>query len=183
MKYNIILFIVVGIIALKAEAQKGNNEFSFNAEAAIPGLQDENGFGGFIKYAYGIGQSGQLTISAGFAKFVSGNSNENDKTITRLIPFLLGYKKNIHHWFIEPRAGLGEMGGKITMNGDFIRPSVAALFYGIGGGYTAGRFSFGLHFQAAHGIENSSAGSWYNRNFYYTGVFIGYSILQTNSSH
>ncbi|MEO7462308.1 MAG: hypothetical protein ABIT96_06240, partial [Ferruginibacter sp.] len=78
---------------------------------------------------------------------------------------------------IEPKIGLGELGGRIYINGDYQRPSVAAMFGGLSAGYTIKRFNLGINFLIAHGIENSSAGTWYNKNLHYTSAFVGYDVL------
>jgi hypothetical protein len=95
-----------------------------------------------------------------------------------LIPFLIGYKQNIHNFFIEPKIGLGELAGKIPLNGDYSRPSVAAIFGGLSAGYTINRFNVTLNFQTVQGIENSSGGIWNNKYFQYTSIALGYSLFQ-----
>ena len=164
------------------KAQKGNNALSVNAETAIPFFQNDLGYVFFLKGMYGIVQSGQLNISAGVYKFNSKYSIEKGEMSTRLVPFLFGYKQNIHKFYIEPRIGIGELAGKLLINGDYARPSVAAMFGGLGAGYAIKRLNFGINFLTAHGIENASAGIWYNKNFHYTGVFVGYDLI-SKSKH
>lgn len=177
MSKQLILFIFLILIFLNAGAQKGNNGLSLNAETTIPIYQDDQGFGFFVKGLYGIGKSAQLTLSGGVSKFNSKKSIEHGQVTTRLVPFLLGYKQNIHQFFIEPKIGLGELGGRILTNGDYSRPSVAAIFAGLGAGYTIKRIDAGISFQTAHGIENGSAGIWYNKNFHYTSIYLGYNLF------
>jgi len=150
---------------------------SINGEAAIPIFQDDGGFGFYFKGLYGVGKSAHMTLSAGVSKFNSKNSVETAKTSTRVIPFLFGYKHNIQRFFIEPRIGIGELGGKESLNGDYARQSVAALFGGLNAGYTIKRVSLGINFLTAHGIENASAGSWHDKNFHYTSIFVGYDLF------
>jgi hypothetical protein len=173
-----IVSLVLFILAfLSLGAQKGNNGLTINGEITVPVYQNDQGFGLFVKGLYGIGKSAQLTFSGGVSKFNAKNSIENKNETTRLVPFYLGYKQNISKFYIEPKIGFGEMGGKITSDGDYSRPSVAAIFGGLGAGYTLKRFHAGISFQTAHGIENSSAGIWHNKNFHYTSVYLGYNIL------
>jgi hypothetical protein len=160
-------------------AQKGNNSISINAEFAIPGLQKENGFGFYTKGLYGIGKSGQITMSLGFALFHSidsANDIEKGATSKNLIPVLFGYKQNFGSFFIEPRIGLGQLGGRWLLggNGDYVLESVFALFGGISAGYTIKRFNVGMSFLAVHGAD---AGNWGNKYFHYTSVFIGYHLF------
>lgn len=177
-----LFFILSGLLCCNVYAQKGFNTLSLNGEATIPAFQNDRGLGFSLKGQYGIGKSGQLTLSAGVSKFNSKNSIETGKITTRLIPFLFGYKKNIQKFFIEPKIGIGELGGKITKENDYSRPSVAAMFGGIGAGYMIKHFNFGINFLTAHGIENTSAGIWHNKDFHYTSVFVGYDLFSKSRS-
>lgn len=159
-------------------AQKGNKALSINAETSIPAFQNDYGFGLFLKGAYGIGQSGQLTLSAGVSKFHSKKSIEIEDVRTRLVPVLFGYKQNIKKFCIEPKIGFGEFGGKLLEDGDYQRPSVAALFAGLAAGYSFKHINTGINFLTVHGIENSSAGIWHNKNFHYTSIFLGYDLFR-----
>ena len=172
-----LFFILFSILCSDINAQKGINMLSLNGEVTIPVFQNDQGFGFYLKDLYGIGKSGQLTLSAGVSKFNSKNSIETGNITTRFVPFLFGYKQNIQKFFIEPKIGIGELGGKILKNGDYQRPSIAAMFGGLGAGYTIRRFNLGINFLTAHGIENASAGIWYNKNFHYTSVFVGYDLF------
>ncbi|CAN5157885.1 hypothetical protein BH09BAC2_BH09BAC2_13570 [soil metagenome] len=177
---KVLFFILFSTICFDINAQKGENMLSLNGEVTIPVFQYHRGFGFFLKDSYGISKSGQLTLSAGVSKFTSNNSIATGNIITRLVPFLFGYKQNIHKFFFEPKIGIGELGGKILDNGDYQRPSVAAMFVGIGAGYTVKRFNPGINFLSAYGIENASAGIWHNKNFHYTSLFIGYNLFSNS---
>lgn len=156
-------------------AQKGTIRLSFNGEGSLPVFQNVPGFGVFLKGSYGTGKYSAITLSGGISKFNS-TTNETGEVTTMLIPFLLGYKHNIKGFFIEPRIGIGELGGKILINGDYSRPSVAAIFGGLAAGYTIKRIELGLGILAVQGIENSSAGLWYNKDFHYASIFMGYYL-------
>ena len=168
----LILFINVGL-----NAQKGRNQVSLLAEATVPVYQNDRGFGGFVKGMYGIGQSAQLTLMAGISGFKSKNSIEQTTTITRLIGLLAGYKQNFYKFYIEPQVGYGELGGKVSSDGDYARPSVGAFFWAIGTGYDHKKISIGLRFQQAHGAEPVSAGLWHDKDFHYTAIYFGYKIF------
>ena len=172
-----LFFLLVSIACSDVNAQKGANTISINGEATIPYFQNDRGFGFFLKGLYGIGASGQLSFSAGVSEFNSKNKIEAGKVTTRLVPFLFGYKQNIGKFFMEPKIGIGELGGRILKNADYSRPSVAAMFGGLAAGYTLRRLHFGINFLTAHGIENTSAGAWYNKNFHYTSIFAGYDLF------
>jgi hypothetical protein len=177
MHKQFLFFIFLSLLCFDINAQKGLTALSLNGEASIPVFQNDQGFGFFIKGSYGVGQSGQLTLSAGVSKFNSKNSIETGKITTRLVPFLFGYKQNIQKFFIEPKIGIGELGGKIVKDGDYARQSAAAMFGGLDAGYMIKRFTFGINFLTAHGIENTSAGTWHNKNFHYTSAFVGYELF------
>jgi hypothetical protein len=179
---QLFFFLVFSIFISGTNAQKGNNVVSINAETSIPVFQKDHGYGFFLKGAYGIHKSGQLTISAGVSKFNSKNSIEKRDVTTRLVPILLGYKHNLQKFFIEPKIGIGELGGRILNDGDYQRPSVAAMFGGLSSGYTFKRFNVGINFLTVHGIENASAGIWYNKSFHYTSFYLGYDLFP-NSGH
>ena len=172
-----IFFLLLSIVLyLNLNAQKGNHGLSINGEATVPVYQNDRGLGLHLKGLYGIGRSVQLTASVGVSKFKNRNSNEGKEIRTRLIPFFLGYRQNIRKFYVEPQIGIGELGGRISIDGDYARPSVAAIFGGLGAGYNIKRIAIGMSFQTAHGIENSSAGIWHNENFHYTSVRVGYSL-------
>ena len=147
------------------------------AEGTIPAFQNDQGFGGYLKGFYGTGNSTQLTFMLGVSRFHSKSSVEKPETITRLIPFMAGFKTNLQKFYIEPQIGFGELFGKISANGDFAHPSVGALFWAIGAGYQFNRIFAGLRFESVHGVEGSSAGLWHNQNFHYTGIHLGYNLV------
>jgi hypothetical protein len=174
---QLFFLLLSGFLFYSSHAQKGNNAFSLYAEAGIPLLRKDAGGGFFFQEAYGMGRAAQLTLSAGVSKFTAKNTAEGEKVTTRLVPFLLGYRQYIQHFFIEPKVGLGELGGKILVNGDYRRPSVAAFFGGADAGYKWKRLSAGINFRTVHGIEGADAGLWHDRNFQYAGVFVGYDLF------
>lgn len=179
MKKVFFSLLAITIISISTKAQKGNNEFSINAEAGI-GSNSDIGVGIFGKYLYGIGKSSQLTFSAGITSFGTFLIKENEPYAIRTIPFLAGYKYNFSRFFVEPQIGIGELAGKVDIGGDVARPSVAAAFGGIGAGYSFNsKLNIGVRFLAAHGIEGSSAGMWNDKDFNYTSLFVGYNIFHS----
>lgn len=171
------LYVLTIVWGTNVVAQKGNNQFFVIAEGTVPAFQDDQGFGGYLKGAYGIGNSSQLTFMAGMSRFNSKTSVEKPKTTTRLIPLMAGFKQNVQKCYIEPQIGFGELGGRVLLNGDYAHSSVGALFWALGAGYNFNHFFAGLRFESVHGVEGSNAGLWHNANFHYTGVCIGYHIL------
>jgi hypothetical protein len=175
----VFVVLLFNMLFAAGHAQKGIASLGIRASAPVPLFQQDRGFGFSLIGAYGISQSGQLTLSAGFSKWKATNSIETGDVTTRIVPVLIGYKQALHQFFIEPRLGIGELGGTIVKNGDRQRPSVAALFGAVNAGYTFQRFTAGIGFLTAHGIENSSAGIWYNKNVHYTSIFVGYTLWRS----
>jgi hypothetical protein len=165
-------------LSIVSFSQKGSISVRLTGEVAVPFFQNDQGFGVSLKTLFGIGKNDQLTLAGGISQFTKRNAVENGKTNTRLIPLLFGYRKNIERVYIEPKIGIGELGGKFDIGGDYSRPSVAAFFAGIDGGYRIKRIDVGVNFITTKGIENKSAGLWYNKTFHYTSFFIGYRILK-----
>jgi hypothetical protein len=160
-------------------AQNGSKSLQISGEAIIPALQEATGFGLSLKGLYGITQTGQLTLSGRFSKYKLKNIDGAKEAIVRLVPFLVGYKQNIRQFFIEPKVGMGELGGKLFLSGgDYSRPSVWAIFGGLEAGLNLKRISLGINFLAINGISNSSAGTWYNKIFHYTSVSVNYILFK-----
>ena len=179
-----VFFMLIAVHGM-AVAQKGANEVKLIAEAAfsIPvanGWSDDfvTGLGMYGKGYYGIGRAAQLTLMVGLSKFRNNTSFQNSKTNTHMIPVLLGYKQHIRQFYIEPQAGLGELGGKIFWGtGDYSRPSVTTVFGGLGVGIDVKRLELGLRYQYAKGIDSPEAGIWSRRSFEFLGLHAGYRIF------
>lgn len=173
------LVINLSIISSPSFAQKGNKALQITGEAIIPSAQKSVGFGLLLKGLYSIGEHVSITISAGVAKYKVENIDDAQDAIVRFLPFFIGYKQNINKFYLEPKVGIGELGGRILMTGgDLARPSVMAAFGGLEAGYTFKQFSLGFDFLATRGISNSSAGIWHNKRFNYASIFISYTLFK-----
>lgn len=177
MYQRILSFTCCLLLVQLAAAQKGALRVQLLAEMPVPVYQQQGGWGGALKGYYPLGPRGELTFAAGIAKFRYKNTVEREQTITRLVPFLAGYRHNLGRWFVEPQAGYGEMGGKVDIGGDFARPSVGAFFWALGAGYTKGRLEAGLRFVSAKGAEGAAAGLWHDAAFHYTALHLGYQLF------
>lgn len=169
------------VISKSTFAQKGNNQLSLIGEASF--AEDNNmGFGGFLKGAYGVKNNAQVTLQIGVTKFKSSvsyfdsNGNELDKTTTRLIPVLVGYKRYLKQFYIEPQLGFGELGGREDIGGDWARPSVGAFFWAAGAGFQFNKMDLGLRYQNAHATGGKDAGTWGDKQFSFVGVHVGYAF-------
>lgn len=98
---------------------------------------------------------------------------------TRLVPMLIGYRKYWNKFYLEPRAGLGELGGKFNIGEDLAKPSALAFMYALGTGYSFRKIDIGLELQGgALGISSPDAGYWYNKSQYYSAVKIGIPLFK-----
>lgn len=165
-------------------AQQKGNQIGIIAEGALP-QNGNTGFGGFIKGAYDISKRGQITLQAGVSKFkieprlVFENTlfTRSEKTQVRLIPALVGYKHHFNHFYIEPQAGYGELGGKIDQGGDWIRTSVGAFFWAAGAGFQINKIDIGARYQSAHVTSSYNRGIWGNKPVSLVGIHFGYFLL------
>ncbi len=164
-----ILILATGLVP-GAYAQKGTFTLIAGAEAAIPGASYYTGFGGFVKGLYDWGATGQLTLTAGVSKWRTKSTAEHQKSYVRTIPVLAGYRQRMGNFYLEPQAGYGEYGGRISFSGDYARPSNAAFFWALGAGYRVKHLDAGIRYQSAHGPQDY----WLPRSFHYTGVYAGY---------
>jgi hypothetical protein len=171
---SIVLVMVFLPFVIAVKAQKGNNNIHLMAEAGL--AEDNAGFGGLAKGLYGVGKQGQLTFTAGVSKFVSGEKTARSNT--RLVSFLLGYRQNLSKFYIEPQAGIGELGGKYNLTGDYSRPSVAAFIWSAAAGIRHRRIDIGLRYVSAKGIEGAEAGTWHDRKFRYACLHFGYALIR-----
>jgi hypothetical protein len=178
MKRQGFIFLLLLLTVSVVNAQKGNNQLQVFGEAGIANDAQKPGFGAGIKGALGVGEAGQLTLTAGVMKFRSRKVMDVPQYTTRLIPVLAGYKHHSGKFYFEPQLGIGELGGKIEMNGDYARPSVAAFCWAIGIGIDHRRFDVGVRYLATRGIEGKDAGTWYDRKFHYTGLHLGYKLFR-----
>lgn len=154
-------------------AQKGENQLRGLAEVSLPEGAVGFGFGGYIKFLYGVGSAGQLTLTTGAKK--SSEEGRYKNTI-RTIPVLLGYKLNVNRLYAEPQAGFGELGGKAQMDGDWAQYSKGAFFWAVGVGYNHKRLDLGLRYQDAHAVRmQTNLHPIYNR-FEYIGLYAGYTL-------
>lgn len=177
-----VFFLVINLLIISSYsfAQKGSKSLHITTDGIIPSAQESVGFGLSLKGLYGISEYGELTVSVGATKFKMKNLDEACETKVRFIPFLVGYRLKIQKLYIEPKVGIGELGGRILLlcGSDYSRPSVTAAFGGIEASFNLKRFSVGFNFLATRGILNSSAGTWYNKDFHYTSISVNYILLK-----
>jgi hypothetical protein len=143
-------------IASAGFAQTGKNQIGIGAEAGLPtGEGGGFAFGGSAKYLHGVGNAGQLTLTAG-ALFDSDSEEEFKVTGTQ-IPVLAGYRHHFNGLYVEPQVGYMITQATVKANGQKIfSGSDGAFAYGIGGGYA---FANGLDLGVSY---RNGAKSGYN---------------------
>jgi hypothetical protein len=154
-------------------AQKGDNQIRVLGELSLPEGAVGIGLGGYMKFLYGVGASGQVTLTTGVKK-----SSEEGlyKNTIRTIPVLVGYKLNVRWFYAEPQVGFGELGGKAEMDGDWAQYSGGAFFWAVGVGYNRKRLDLGLRYQDTQAVrQQSNSHPIYNR-FEYVGLYAGYTL-------
>lgn len=147
------------------------------AECTVPVFQNDRGLGLFVKGLYRVGSVSQVTLTTGVSILKYRDIPENSVTTTRLVPVLVGYKFNYGKLYLEPQAGYGELGGRISKDGFYSRPSVGAFFWAVGAGFNNRKLMAGIRFQQAHGVSSPDAGTWHDRDFHHTALHIGYRIF------
>ena len=119
------------MLATSVNAQKGNNQIGIGAEVDFPmgnlGTAYKTGFGGSIKGLYGIGNAGQLSLSAGLSSFKGKSGTIYASQTFNLVPILAGYRHNFKSsFYLEPQAGVG-IGTTKVSNFKFTQTEFAAV--------------------------------------------------------
>lgn len=174
------LILVIGAGGV-VQAQRGANAVKVLAEAGFPSKDFNPGGGGYVKFLYGVGRSGQVGLTTGFSRFrekASAVGGDLDPTRLTTLPVLLGYRHHIGSFYLEPQAGYGALNGRIDIGGDWARPSVGAFYWSAGTGYVHRRLDVGVRYQSAHSAEGSDAGTWHNKTFSFIGIHAGLALWQ-----
>lgn len=171
--------LLLGLTALAgaAPAQKGNNQLRLMAEAGFPEKHARTGPGVYMKGLYGVGRSGQLSLTAGSSTFEFEYSPMLPVWAT---PVLVGYRFNTRNFYLEPQAGYGQLRGHHYVEdsnwGDWYRYSAGAVYFSLGGGYEYKRWEAGIRLQSGHATEDVPAASWPGKSFRFAGVHVGYAL-------
>ena len=170
------ILLLLGLLVFRVGAvcaQKGDNQVRGLAEVSIPEGAVGFGFGGYVKFLYGVGATAQLTLTTGVKK--SAEEGRYKNTI-RAIPVLVGYKLNLLRFYAEPQVGFGELGGKSDMDGDWARYSEGAFFWAVGVGYNHKRLDLGLRYQDAQTVHPQTHVSPIFNRLEYVGLYAGYTL-------
>ncbi len=169
---NLILSTALLVTAFfSADAQKGNNQISVAAEVGLPigdfGDGFKTGFGGSVKGLFGVGNSGQFTLTTGYSEYKVKNSSDEMGLSIGIIPILAGYRLSMNGFYVEPQLGYGVYAAKIKFEGDRISSSNGVFTYAAGVGYAKNKIDFGVRYQS--GTEDGD-------NISLVGIHFGYNF-------
>lgn len=150
--------IVLGILVLisfsQVNAQSGNNGLGVGLDLGLPlgdfGDAAKLGIGGSVKFLYGVGTSGQLTLTSGYTTFKAKDIPSGYDASSSIIPILAGYRHNLGGLYLEPQLGYGIYGSKFSYQNVSESSSDGAFTWAVGAGYamTPG-VDVGVRFQSA----------------------------------
>lgn len=181
MKTTISLTFALLCLQFSSKAQK--EHISVTATAGIYAAYSDGGMigpGFEIKASKKITPTSSISLGLGYISLCPIQKPFSGYDInTRMVPVLIGYRKYWNKFYLEPRAGLGELGGKFDIGEDLAKPSVLAFMYALGTGYSFRKIDIGLEVQGgAIGISSPDAGFWYNKRQYYSAVKIGIPLFK-----
>lgn len=157
-----------------AQAQKSNNQLGVGLDVGIPlgdfGDGYSTGIGGTAKLLLGVGTSGQVTFTTGYMTFNGKDLPSGIDISANVIPLLLGYRHNLSGIYIEPQAGYGIYGSKVSGMGSMYdgTDSEGAFTWAIGAGYAMNPgLDVGVRYQSGtkNGDSNSLLGLSLRWNF------------------
>jgi hypothetical protein len=112
---------ILGATSFGVQAQTGHNQIGFGPEVAIPtgdfGDMFNTGFGGSVKGMFGIGTAGQVTMTSVYTIYKAKDLPSGVDFNASSIPILLGYRHNFKGFYVEPQAGYGILGSKVSGTG------------------------------------------------------------------
>jgi hypothetical protein len=175
-------FILIGLFlnaCMYANAQKAKPSFIIKTELTTPVEDGDFGYGLSLKYLVPLNKQTGVSFSIGSTRLDETGKLLAKKNFTRVRFLQLGYQYSYQSFYIEPKIGIGELGGRVYLDNSFTtnaEPSVAAVLTGIEIGYNIKQFQVGFNFSQVNGIEKEDAGLWYNRSLSYASVFVALKI-------
>lgn len=170
MRKVILFFGLLLFIGSAGYAQKGKNQINIGPELDIPmgtfGDAFKLGFGGTVKGLFGIGKSGQITLTTGYLSFkgksgtTEGGYSYADQKFS-ILPILAGYRQNIKTFYVEPQLGVASYTSKVA---DF-KFTETRFTYGAGVGFSLKLVDLGVRFQGHEGASMIGIRAAYNINF------------------
>lgn len=149
-----VILVLASVFALSAaNAQTGKNQLGIGVDLGLP-MGDfadgaKLGIGGSAKYLHGVGDAGQVTLTAGYISFKAKDLDADESGSTSLLPILVGYRHNFNGFYVEPQVGYSNLKVKYSFGGDSYSASTGGFAYAVGVGYAmAEGLDLGARYQA-----------------------------------
>ncbi len=173
-----IVWLTLTLISLTSSAQLSKFTMDIAPGIFIGYSEGASAGAGFeLKASWRTSKTSQFTMNLGLVRMRTITQKVHDEYVhTSLIPFTLGYKKYWNKFYIEPKAGIGNMTGRFNIGGDRSKPNLLTVNYSTVAGlkfpscYLEAELSSG-----AFGVEKD--GVWNNRKFFYSGIKAGFRIF------
>lgn len=178
MRKGILAFCIVAASFTGAHAQTGNNQVGIGAEIGLPtgdfGDAFKPGFGASLKGLYGVGTSGQATLTVGYSVFKEKEESGVNLS-TSILPIMAGYRHNFNGLYIEPQIGYASYGAKVEFMGEEDSDSEGAFTWAAGVGYTFNGLDISARYQSGKLKDADSP-------FSLVGIRIGYNFSLSGMS-
>ena len=149
-----VFLVLASVFALSAaNAQSGKNQVGIGVDLGLPmgdfGKGSKLGIGGSAKYLHGVGEAGQVTLTAGYVSFKAKGSDADVSGSTAFLPILVGYRHNFNGLYVEPQLGYTSLSSKYSFGGQSYSASTGGFGYAIGVGYAMEQgLDLGVRYQA-----------------------------------
>jgi len=161
------------LISASSYGQKGNNRIGVGADLGIPtgdfGSYFKTGIGFYAKGLFGVGKSGQVTLTTGYSSFKNAGDVADFSASVGTVPLLIGYRAIFNGFFIEPQMGYSILNFKATSDeAGFFTQSTGAFTWAAGAGYV-----FNKQFEVSARYQGTSKNGS-SLNFF--GLRLGYNF-------
>ena len=111
MRKNYLVLLATILISASSFAQKGTSYIGVGGDLSLPtgdfGDYFKTGVGGYVKAMFGVGTTGQVTLTTGYTSFKEAGDWEDFTAVQGVAPILFGYRHNFNGFFVEPQIGYG----------------------------------------------------------------------------
>ena len=111
MRKTYMVLLATILISASSFCQMGKSFIGVGADLSLPtgdfGNYMKTGTGGYVKGIFGVGTTGQVTLTTGYSSFKGAGDDEDFKSTESAIPLLIGYRHNFNRFFVEPQLGYG----------------------------------------------------------------------------
>ena len=173
MRKNYLILLASFLISATSFAQKGNSRIGVGADLSLPtgefGSYFKTGMGVYAKGMFGVGHSGQVTLTSGFSSFKNAGDPTDFSGSLGIVPLLIGYRANFNGLFVEPQIGYSILNVKInSVENGFFSQSTGVFTWAAGAGYV---FNKQIEVSARY-----QSGSKNGSNISFFGLRLGYNF-------